>query len=84
MYATGDFIVSSEQFNASWGPKTARLMDYIANDLNERHWNSIFRALDSFSAQAMKEEATRSSKPEESKERVPLPPSDPPSPARDD
>jgi hypothetical protein len=59
-------------------------MDYIANDLNEGHWDSIFRALSFFSARAEKEEAVRNGAPEEARERVPLPPSDPPSPPRDD
>lgn len=59
-------------------------MDYIVNDLTERHWNSIFSALYSFSTRAEKEEAARNAAPEGPHERVPLPPSDPPSPARDD
>jgi len=82
MYATGDFIASGEQFNAdSWGLTTARFMDYIVNDLGEKHWNSIFGALCSFSVRAVKEEATNNGAPEEVRERIPLPPSDPPSPA---
>ena len=58
-------------------------MDYIVNDLGERHWGSIFNALSSFSIQKEKEVAIRNSAPEESCERVPLPPSDPPSPPHD-
>lgn len=85
MYTTGDFIASGQQFNAdSWGPTTARFMDYIINDLGEKQWTSIFSELFSFSAQAAKEEAVHNGAPEEPRERVPLPSSDPPSPARDD
>ena len=48
-YATGDFVEPAQQFNAEfWGAKTARYMDYIANDLSEKHWDSIFGALTSF------------------------------------
>ena len=57
-----------------------RYMDYITNDLNEKHWNSIFAALSVFSTRAAKEEAVHNSTPEEPHGRVPLPPSDPPSP----
>ena len=85
MYSTGDFIVSGQSFNAGdWGPSTAQFMEYIIRDLNENNWNSIFGALRSFSVQAMKEEALRNGAPEGPHERVPLPPSDPPSPPRDD
>lgn len=83
MHATGDFIEPVQPFNAEfWGPSTTRYMDYIANDLNEKHWNSIFSALSSSSTRHEKEEAVRYSVPE-SQERVPLPPSDPPSPHHD-
>ena len=41
-------------------------------------------ALDSFSVQAVKEEAIRNNVSVDVDERVPLPLSDPPSPARDD
>ena len=81
MYDSGDFIASGQPFNTtSWGLSTAKFMDYITNDLNEGHWYSIFTALSSFSARIEGEEAIRNSVPEESNERVPLPPSDPPSP----
>jgi hypothetical protein len=84
MYKTGDFIAIGH-FNADdWGPTTVRFMDYIVNDLGEKHWSSMFSALCSYSAQAAKEEAIRNGAPEEPHERVPLPASDPPSPARDD
>jgi hypothetical protein len=84
MYSTGDFIPSAQQFNASdWGPTTAQFMDYIDHDLTKKHWDSIFLALGSYSAQIMKEEAMHNGVPEELQERVPLPPSDPPSPPRD-
>ena len=85
MHATGDFITSGQQFNAEfWGPATTRFMDYLVNDLGEKHWDSIFSALDSFSVRAVKEEAIRNNVSVDVDERVPLPLSDPPSPARDD
>ena len=55
-------------------------MDYITNDLSEKHWNAIFAALSVFSTRVSKEEAKHNSAPEEPRERVPLPLSDPPSP----
>ena len=85
MYATGDFIISDQRFDASdWGPTTAQFMDYIVHDLTEKHWNSIFLALASYSIQTAKEKAVQNGASEESQERVPLPPSDPPSPPCDD
>ena len=84
-YATSDFVEPAQQFNAEfWGAKTARYMDYIANDLGEKHWDSIFGALASFAIRTEREEAVRNSVPEEPHQRVPLPLSDPPSPPRDD
>ena len=81
MHVTGDFILSVQQFGADpWGPMTVRYMDYIANDLSEKHWDSIFDALSSFSTKKEREEAVGYGTSEESHERVPLPPSDPPSP----
>lgn len=83
MHSTGDYIEPTQPFNAEfWGPRSVRYMDYIANDLNERHWESIFDALSSFSSRSEKEEAVRYGVPEGPQERVPLPPSDPPSPPR--
>ena len=58
-------------------------MDYIANDLSGKNWDSIFYALSTFTVRTEKEEAVRNGTSEEPRERVPLPPSDPPSP-RDD
>lgn len=58
-------------------------MACINEDLSERHWNSIFAALSVFAIRASREEAVRNSAPEEPRKRVPLPPSDPPSPPRD-
>ena len=85
MYATGDFIASGQQFNAEfWGPSTKHFMDYLVNNLSEKHWDCIFNVLDSFSAQAVREEAIHNSLSVDLDERVPLPLSDPPSPARDD
>ena len=85
MYTTGDFIDSGKAFNADdWNPRTVRYMDYITNDLGEKQWDSIFSALSTFSRQTTKEEVIRNSKPEEEHQRVPLPPSDPPSPPHDE
>lgn len=85
MYTTGDFIVSGESFNADgWGPTTVKFMSYIANDLGEAQWSSIFSALHSFSARTAKEEAILNGAPEEPCERGALPPSDPPSPPSHD
>ncbi|KAF9644454.1 hypothetical protein BDM02DRAFT_3131744 [Thelephora ganbajun] len=81
MYATGDFIESKQRFDAEfYNPRTARYMDYIANDLGEKQWDSIFGALSAFSKQTKKEEAVQNGAPEGPQERVPLPLSDPPSP----
>ena len=83
MYTTGDFVASAQQFNASnWGPTTAQFMDYIVHDLNDKHWDSIFIALASYSAQTTKDEAACNGALDEPQERVPLPASDPPSPPR--
>jgi len=85
MYATGDFIESTQQFNTELGgPRTVRYMDYVANDLSERQWSSIFRALSSFSIRTEKEKAIHNGAPEKPCERIPLPASDPPSPPRGD
>jgi len=84
MYTTGDFIPSHQPFNADdWGPATLKFMDYIAHDLKVDQWDSIFRSLDSFCARTAKEEAIRWGAPHGPRERVPLPPSDPPSPVHD-
>ena len=83
MHATGDFITSAQQFNTEfWGPTTSKFMEYLTNNLNEHHWDSIFSALAAFSARAAKEEAIHNGVPEEVEERVPLALSDPPSPLR--
>ena len=84
MYATGDFIESGQQFDASsCGLWTARYMEYIVNDLCENQWDSIFGALSTFSRRVIKEDAVCNSAPEGPRERVPLPLSDPPSPPHD-
>jgi hypothetical protein len=85
MFTTGDYVASTQQFNSGdWGPTTTQFMDYIAHDLGERHWFSIFTALSSYSARVAKEEAAKNGASEQSQERVPLPPSDPPSPGHDE
>ena len=84
MYTTGDFINSNEWFDAkSHGNDTMKYMEYIANDLGERQWNSIFVSLSVFSKQSLKEQALNNGVPEEPRKRVPLPPSDPLSPPHD-
>ena len=66
MYITSDFIESNEWFDAkSCGNDTVKYMEYIANDLGERHWNSIFGSLSVFSKRSMKEQAVKNSAPEE-------------------
>lgn len=55
-------------------------MDYIFNDLGENHWGSLFGALSTFSKNVVMEEAVKNGASEEPRARVPLPPSDPPSP----
>jgi len=59
-------------------------MKHIIKDLKEKQWNSIFHALHSFSVQTVNEEAVRNGVPDTPYEHIPLPSSDPPSPARDD
>ena len=85
MYATGDFIETSQRFDAEfWGLRTTRYMDYITNDLAKKHWNSIFAALSIYTIQVSKEEAICNITPEGPHKCVPLPPSDPPSPPHHD
>ena len=55
-------------------------MDYIFNDLGENHWGSLFGALSTFSKNVVMEEAVKNGASEGPRARVPLPPSDPPSP----
>ena len=85
MYTTGDFIVSGKPFSSdSWGPTTVWFMDYISNEFTKRHWNLIFGMLCSFSMQVVKEEAMPNGALHKSYKHVPLPLSDPPSPAYND
>ena len=85
MYTTGDFVASTQQFGAELrGPSTAQFMDYLVNDLGQKHWDSIFNTLSSSSRQVTKEEAIHNNAPEEVDEHVPLPLSYPPSPPCDD
>jgi hypothetical protein len=55
-------------------------MEYITKDLSERHWDGIFRGLAVMSVKTAVEAEVENTAPQASKERVPLPPSDPPSP----
>ena len=85
MHASGDFIASGQQFNAEfWGLTTAWFMHYLVNDLGEKHWDSLFSALNTSSTRAIRDKAIRNSITVDVDERVPLPLSDPPSPARND
>lgn len=59
-------------------------MEYITNDLAERHWDGIFRGLAAVSKRVTEEVAIAAGAPRESNERVPLPPPDPPSPPAED
>jgi hypothetical protein len=83
MHNSGDFIASHQPFSADdWSPTTAKFMDYIIHDVKDGQWDSLFRLLNAFCARTAKEEAARNGAPNEPSERVPLPPSDPPSPPR--
>ena len=79
MYLTGDYVEPSESFNTEFcGPRTEIFMEYISNDLAEKHWDGIFRALAAVSKHVAQEvtEETAAFRTE----RAPLPASDPPSP----
>ena len=81
MYSTGDFIEATQSFNSEFlGPHTTLFMEYISKDLTGRHWDSICRGLAAISVKATMEAAVEKGVPQAPKERVPLPPSDPPSP----
>ena len=85
MHSTGDYVEATQGFNAEfWGDRTALFMDYITNDLTERHWNGIFGALAAVSKRVVAEVAVETGAPPAPRERVPLPPSDPPSPSAED
>ena len=85
MYSSGECIEASQSFNAEfWGPRTALFLVYIKNDLIERQWDGIFRGLAAISVKVATEAAVEKGIPLAPRERVPLPPSDPPSsPAQD-
>jgi hypothetical protein len=59
-------------------------MEYITNDLVERHWDGLFRALAAMSVKIAREVAAETGAPQVPQERVPLPHSDPPSPPAED
>jgi len=81
MHLTGEYIEASQSFNANfWGPHTKIFMDYIINDLTERHWDGIFRGLATVSKRVADEIAVAVGVPVTQQKHVPLPPSDPPSP----
>lgn len=81
MHLTGDYIDSTQSFNAEfWSGRTTLFMDYIANDLTERNWDGIFRGLAAVSNKVPDEVAIQVGALTAEKTRVPLPASDPPSP----
>ena len=85
MYSTGDYIEATQSFNAEfWGPRTAHFMEFITNDLAERQWDGIFRGLNTVLVKTAVEEAVENGALQIQRERVPLPPSDPPSPPAQD
>ena len=85
MHSTGDYIEATQSFNAEfWGARTEKFMHYISDDLTEKKWDGIFRGLAAVSVKATVEAAVEKGVPQAPRERVPLPPSDPPSPPADD
>lgn len=85
MHSTGDYVEATQGFNAEfWNERTALFMEYITKDLTERHWNGIFAALAAVSKRVAAEVAVETGAPPVPRERVPLPPSDPPSPPAED
>lgn len=85
MHSTGDYVEAAQGFTAEfWGQRTALFMEYITEDLAERHWDGIFRGLAAMSKKVAAEAAITAGVPPVPRERVPLPPSDPPSPPAED
>lgn len=81
MHSSGDYIEATQSFNAEFcGCRTALFMEYVTKDLTERHWDGIFRGLAAMSKKVVAEVAAEKGSRQVSQERVPLPPSDPPSP----
>lgn len=85
MHSTGDYIEATQGFTSEfWGQRTALFMEYITKDLTERHWDGIFRGLYAMSSKVAEEIAVAAGAPPVPRKRVPLPPSDPPSPPAED
>ena len=85
MHSTGDYVEATQSFNTEfWGRRTELFTEYIAEDLSERHWDGIFRGLTAVSNRVAQEAAAVAGARPIPKERVPLPPSDPPSPPAED
>jgi hypothetical protein len=81
MHTTGDYVEPTQSFNAEFmGPRTALFTEYLSKDLTERHWDGIFRGLTAVSKRVSEEVAAATGSPQAQQERIPLPPSDPPSP----
>ena len=79
MYLTGDYVEPSESFNTEFcGPCTEIFMEYISNDLAEKHWDGIFRALAAVLKRVAQEVAEETAAFHT--EHASLPASDPPSP----
>jgi hypothetical protein len=85
MHSTGEYIEAEQSFNTEfWGHRTALFMEYVTKDLAERHWDGIFMGLAAVSRKVAAEVAAEKGAPPATRERVPLPPSDPPSPPAED
>ena len=59
-------------------------MEYISDDLVERHWDGIFRSLAAMSVKVAREAAAETGAPQAPRKHIPLPSSDPPSPPAED
>jgi len=81
MHSTGDYMEATQCFNTEfWGHQTALFMEYVARDLTETQWDSIFRGLAAMSKRVAVEVAVEKGAPQVLQERAPLPPSDLPLP----
>ena len=84
-FLTGEYVEPEEKFSTNLcGPRTVRFMEYITDDLTERHWDGIFRGLAAMSVKVAKKAAAKVGAPQAPRKRVPLHASDPPSPPAED
>ena len=85
MHSTSDYVEAAQDFNAEFcGMRMALFMNYITKDLTKRHWDGVFGGLAAVSKRVAAEVAAETGAPPAPRERVPLPPSDPPSPPAED